>query len=149
MTSAPPALRRTPLYDEHVAAGAKLVEFAGWEMPVQYAGVREEHMAVREACGIFDVSHMGEIETSGPAGAASCCSGCSPTTSRRSPSAGPSTRVLCREDGGVLDDLFTYRLDADRYLTVTNASNHERDLAWFTRHAAEVPDVEVADAIGD
>src|SRR5271166_2175096 len=65
-SSAPPRLRRTALYECHVAAGAKLVDFAGWEMPVQYEGVRQEHMAVREACGIFDVSHMGEIETSGP-----------------------------------------------------------------------------------
>ena len=62
-STAPAALRRTPLYDRHVAAGAKLVDFAGWEMPVQYEGVIAEHMAVREACGIFDVSHMGEIET--------------------------------------------------------------------------------------
>ncbi|HYM54975.1 MAG TPA: glycine cleavage system protein T, partial [Solirubrobacteraceae bacterium] len=61
-----PTLRRTALFDRHLAAGAKMVEFAGWEMPVQYEGVRQEHMAVREACGIFDVSHMGEIETSGP-----------------------------------------------------------------------------------
>jgi len=59
-------MRRTPLFERHVAGGAKLVEFAGWEMPVEYAGVRQEHMAVREACGIFDVSHMGQIETSGP-----------------------------------------------------------------------------------
>src|SRR5271165_3080012 len=65
-SSAPPRLRRTALYECHVAAGAKLVEFAGWEMPVQYEGVRQEHMAVRETCGIFDVSHMGEIETAGP-----------------------------------------------------------------------------------
>src|SRR6266851_3025745 len=60
------ALRRPPLFERHRAAGAKLVEFAGWEMPVQYVGVREEHLAVRESCGVFDVSHMGEIETSGP-----------------------------------------------------------------------------------
>src|SRR5215467_6525679 len=63
---APSALRRTPLYQRHREAGAKLVEFAGWEMPVQYEGVRQEHIAVREACGVFDVSHMGQIETSGP-----------------------------------------------------------------------------------
>ena len=60
------ALKRTPLFDRHVDAGAKLVPFAGWEMPVQYGGIREEHVAVRQACGVFDVSHMGEIETSGP-----------------------------------------------------------------------------------
>ena len=68
VTSAAQSLRRTALFERHVAAGAKLVEFAGWEMPVQYgdSGIREEHMAVRERCGIFDVSHMGEIETCGP-----------------------------------------------------------------------------------
>src|SRR5258705_13915917 len=66
MSSAPAALRRTPLFERHQAAGAKLVDFAGWEMPVQYKGVRQEHIAVRQGCGIFDVSHMGEIETSGP-----------------------------------------------------------------------------------
>ncbi len=76
-----------------------MVEFAGWEMPVQYAGVRAEHMAVREGCGIFDVSHMGEIETSGP-GALACCSGCSPTTSPRSPSAARSTACCAAKVGG-------------------------------------------------
>ena len=69
-STATPTLRRTPLFDRHVAAGAKLVDFAGWEMPVQYDGVAAEHRAVREACGIFDVSHMGEIEVSGPHAAA-------------------------------------------------------------------------------
>ncbi|MHB8533409.1 MAG: glycine cleavage system aminomethyltransferase GcvT, partial [Solirubrobacteraceae bacterium] len=66
MSTPPLGLRRTALYDCHLQAGAKLVDFAGWEMPVQYAGVKQEHMAVREAAGMFDVSHMGEIETSGP-----------------------------------------------------------------------------------
>src|SRR6202171_6457716 len=121
--TAPPALRRTALYDAHVAAGAKIVEFAGWEMPVQYEGVREEHMAVREACGIFDVSHMGEIETSGPQ-AAALLQRLLSNDVEKIPLGGAQYSVLCRDDGGVLDDLFTYRLDVDRYLTVTNASNH-------------------------
>jgi aminomethyltransferase len=141
-------LRRTPLYDIHVAAGAKLVDFAGWEMPVQYSGVREEHMAVRDACGIFDVSHMGEIETSGP-GALALLQRLLSNDVAKIAIGGAQYSVLCREDGGVLDDLFTYRLGADRYLTVTNASNHERDLAWFQEHAAEVDDVTVADAIDE
>ena len=84
-------LKRTPLYDRHVAAGAKLVPFAGWEMPVQYAGIKEEHLAVRASAGIFDVSHMGEIETTGPGRARRSCSASSPTTSRRSPSTARST----------------------------------------------------------
>jgi aminomethyltransferase len=127
-------MRRTALYDRHVAAGAKLVEFAGWEMPVQYAGVREEHMAVRESCGLFDVSHMGEIETDGP-DALALLQRLLSNDVAAIPVGGAQYSVLCREDGGVLDDLFTYRLDAERYLTVTNAANHERDLAWFQVHA--------------
>jgi aminomethyltransferase len=129
-----PHPRRTALYERHLAAGAKLVEFAGWEMPVQYIGVREEHMAVREACGIFDVSHMGEIETSGP-GALALLQRLLSNDVAAIPLGGAQYSVLCREDGGVLDDLFTYRLDDDRYLTVTNAANHERDLEWFRAYA--------------
>jgi aminomethyltransferase len=137
---------RTPLYDRHVAAGAKIVDFAGWEMPVQYPdGVRAEHMAVRERCGIFDVSHMGEIETSGP-GALVLLQRLLSNDVSLIPVGGAQYSVLCREDGGVLDDLFTYRLEPNRYLTVTNASNHERDLSWFQTHAADF-DVEVHDRI--
>jgi aminomethyltransferase len=143
-----PDLRRTPLFDCHVAAGAKLVDFAGWEMPVQYEGVRPEHMAVRETCGIFDVSHMGEIETSGPGALELLQRLLSNDVAKIAPD-GAQYSVLCREDGGVLDDLFTYRLDADRYLTITNASNHESDLAWFTRHAQDFGDVQVTDAINE
>jgi aminomethyltransferase len=141
-------LRRTPLFDRHLAAGAKLVDFAGWEMPVQYQGVIQEHMAVREACGIFDVSHMGEIETSGP-GALRLLQRLLSNDVAKIPLGGAQYSVLCREDGGVLDDLFTYRLDTERYLTITNASNHERDLAWFNAHADDVADVEVSDRIED
>ena len=148
MPSAPPVLRRTPLYDSHVAAGAKLVDFAGWEMPLQYEGVREEHMAVREGCGMFDVSHMGEIETSGP-GAIGLLQRLLSNDVSRIPLGGAQYAVLCREDGGVLDDLFTYRLEEERFLTVTNASNHERDLAWFAEHASEHPGARVHDAQAD
>src|SRR5579871_5579070 len=118
--SAQGAPRRTPLHACHEAAGAKLVDFAGWEMPVQYAGVREEHVAVREACGVFDVSHMGQIETSGP-GALALLQRLLSNDVAAIPLGGAQYSVLCREDGGVLDDLFTYRLAEDRYLTVTNA----------------------------
>jgi aminomethyltransferase len=128
------APRRTPLFACHLAAGAKLVEFAGWEMPVQYTGVREEHIAVRTGCGIFDVSHMGEIETSG-ADAQVLLQRLLSNDVTRIPVGGAQYSVLCREDGGVLDDLFTYRLEAERFLTVTNASNHIRDLEWFRTHA--------------
>jgi aminomethyltransferase len=139
------ALKTTPLHDAHVAAGAKLVPFAGWEMPVSYAGVREEHLGVRSACGVFDVSHMGEIETAGP-GALDLLQRLLSNDVAALEVGGAQYSVLCRPDGGIIDDLFTYRLDDDRYLTVTNASNHERDFAWFAEHAADF-DAEVSDAI--
>jgi aminomethyltransferase len=139
------ALRRTPLFDRHVAAGARIVPFAGWEMPVSYAGVKEEHLAVRSDCGLFDVSHMGEIETSGP-GALDLLQRLLSNDVAKLDVGGAQYSVLCRDDGGILDDLFTYRLADDRYLTVTNAANHEKDLAWFERHAGEF-DCEVADRL--
>ncbi len=141
------ALRRTPLHDAHVAAGAKLVPFAGWEMPVEYEGVRAEHLAVRSGCGVFDVSHMGEIETSGPQ-ALELLQRLLSNDVAAIEVGGAQYSVLCRPDGGVLDDLFTYRLAADRYLTVSNAANHELDLAWFREHADGL-EAEVADRIDD
>jgi aminomethyltransferase len=137
-------LRRTPLYDRHVAASARLVPFAGWEMPVQYAGIRAEQVAVRTEAGVFDVSHMGQIETGGPQAGALLQRLVSNDVEALAVG-GSQYAVLCREDGGVLDDLLTYRLGPDEYLTVTNAANHERDLEWFRRHADGF-DAEVADA---
>jgi aminomethyltransferase len=141
-------LRRTPLYERHAAAGAKLVPFAGWEMPVQYTGIREEHGAVRGHAGIFDVSHMGQVETEGP-GALALLQRLLSNDVEKIAEGGAQYSVLCNERGGVLDDLFTYRLGPDRYLTVTNAANHARDLAWFQRHAAARDDVTVRDRIDD
>jgi glycine cleavage system T protein (aminomethyltransferase) len=140
-------LRRTPLYDRHAAAGAKLVPFAGWEMPVQYGGIREEHIAVRTGAGIFDVSHMGQVLTRGPDALAFLQRALSNDV-RRIPEGGAQYSVLCRDDGGVLDDLFTYRLADCEYLTVTNAANHESDLAWLQSHAEEF-DVDVLDRAAD
>src|SRR5512133_1059075 len=141
-------LKRTALFDRHVDAGAKLVPFAGWEMPVQYGGSREEHVAVRTACGVFDVSHMGEIETSGPQAVDLLQRLLSNDVSKVAVG-GAQYAVLCRDDGGVLDDLFTYRIAPDRFVTVTNAANHDKDLAWFQSHAGEFPDAEVTDAHGN
>jgi len=138
-------LKRTPLYEAHVEAGAKLVPFAGWEMPVQYDGIKEEHLRVRNSCGVFDVSHMGEIETEGPQAVELLQRLLSNDVSKIQ-LGGAQYSCLCREDGGVLDDLFTYRLGEDRYLTVTNAANHERDLEWFEAHAVEF-EAEVHDRI--
>jgi aminomethyltransferase len=146
------SLRRTALYDRHVDAGAKMVDFAGWQMPVQYEGVGAEHRAVRERCGMFDVSHMGEIEVSGPGALGLLQRLLSNDVAQIAVDVnwgGAQYSVLCREDGGVLDDLFTYRLDTDRFLTVTNAANHERDLEWFQAHAEEFPGAEVVDRLDD
>ena len=113
-------------------------------MPVQYEGIRQEHVTVRTRAGMFDVSHMGEIETSGPQ-AEDFLQRVLSNDVTRVAERGAQYSVLCREDGGVLDDLFTYRLGDDRFLTITNASNHAKDLTWFRDHAADF-DVEVADA---
>jgi glycine cleavage system T protein (aminomethyltransferase) len=139
-------LKRTPLHDRHVAASARLVPFAGWEMPVQYSdGIRAEHVAVRTNAGVFDVSHMGQIETSGPQAGALLQRLISNDVDALQVG-GSLYAVLCREDGGIIDDLLTYRLAAERYLTVTNAANHERDVAWFRKHAGGF-EAEVSDAI--
>jgi len=119
------------------------VPFAGWEMPVEYEGIRTEHLAVRRHAGVFDVSHMGEIETRGPQAEAFLQHLLSNDV-RRIPVGGAQYSVLCREDGGVLDDLFTYRIGESHYLTVTNASNHDKDLRWLQEHAAAF-DVDVID----
>src|ERR671929_2123385 len=147
MAAGAETLKRTPLYDRHVAAGARLVPFAGWEMPVQYAGIRQEHVAVRRRAGVFDVSHMGEIETRGPQAEAFLQRILSNDVTGIA-ERGAQYSVLCRDHGGVLDDLFTYRLGPDRFLTVTNAANHEKDLAWFKR-AAHGFDVTLHDRLHD
>jgi aminomethyltransferase len=146
----PPAaetLRKTALHARHEAAGARLVPFAGWEMPVQYAGIRAEHLAVRRSAGLFDVSHMGQVETSGPDAERLLQRVLSNDVSKLEDGKAQYS-VLCREDGGVLDDLFTYRLGPERYLTVTNAANHERDHAWIAEHAGDL-DTDVRDAAAD
>jgi aminomethyltransferase len=130
-----------------VAAGARLVPFAGWEMPVQYEGIRQEHIAVRTSAGLFDVSHMGEVETSG-ADAEAFLQHLLSNDVTKIAERGAQYSLLCREDGGVLDDLFTYRLEDGRFLTVTNAANHERDHAWLAGHIAGF-DVHVEDVDAD
>jgi len=147
VVAGPATLKRTALFDRHQAAGARLVPFAGWEMPVQYAGIRAEHVAVRRDAGVFDVSHMGEVETTGPDAEAFLQRVLTNDVTRIAVG-GAQYALLCREDGGVLDDLFTYRLAPDRFLTVTNAANHERDLAWLRAHAGPY-DVELHDRLSD
>ena len=147
MASGTETLKRTPLHDRHAAAGARLVPFAGWEMPVQYEGIRPEHVAVRTKVGVFDVSHMGEIETHGPDAEAFLQRILSNDVSKIAED-GAQYSVLPNEQGGVLDDLFSYRLGPDHFLTVTNAANHEKDLAWFQQHAKGF-DVQVEDKLDD
>ena len=128
--------RRTPLFAAHQALGARFVEFAGWEMPLSYGGVTEEHRAVREHCGLFDVSHMGEIEVDGPDAQAVCQHLTVNDVSRLGVGDGQYT-VLCNEQGGVLDDLIVFRLAPTRYLLVVNAANTAADLAWIQARAGQ------------
>ncbi len=117
--------------------------FAGWEMPVQYVGIRQEHLAVRHDVGVFDVSHMGQVETRGP-DALRFLQHLLSGEVRRIPEGGAQYGVMCREDGGIIDDLITYRLADCEFLTVTNAANHGKDTAWMQSHAGDF-DVDVVD----
>src|SRR5437762_1712392 len=127
-----PALKRTPFYDFHRAAGARLVEFAGFEMPVRYSGDVREHLAVRTAAGWFDSSHMGEFEVRG-SGAAAWLDGMV-TNHVGSLAVGQALySPMCRPDGGIVDDLLVYRYD-DHYMVVVNAANLAKDFAWLAEH---------------
>jgi glycine cleavage system T protein (aminomethyltransferase) len=126
-------LRRTPLYEKHVEAGARLVPFAGWEMPVQYRGVIAEHRAVRTNAGVFDVSHMGEIEVEGPKAEELLQHVLSNDLARLAPGEAQYT-LLTNDEGGVIDDLIVYRLEPCRYLLIVNAANREIDFDWIAGH---------------
>ncbi len=127
-------LKRTPLYDAHVKAGAKLVEFGGWEMPVQYAGIIEEHKACREAAGIFDVSHMGEIDVSGP-DALKFVNKLITNDAAKMQIKQCLYSPMCYETGGAVDDLLVYKMADDHYYIVVNASNTDKDFEWFLQNA--------------
>jgi aminomethyltransferase len=126
-------LKRTPLYAAHVRAGARMVPFGGWEMPVQYRGIIEEHRTVRSAVGCFDVSHMGEFQVEGPAALAALQR--LTTNDVAALEVGQiQYSLLCYPHGGVVDDLTVYRLAADRYMLTVNAANIPKDWAWVTEH---------------
>jgi aminomethyltransferase len=127
-------MKRTPLYDEHVGAGARMVDFAGWEMPVQYQGVIAEHMAVRRAAGIFDVSHMGEVAIEGPRALELLDRVFSNSVRTLEPGRAQYS-LIPNERGGLLDDVIVYRLGAESFFVCLNASNAERDVAWIRAHA--------------
>jgi aminomethyltransferase len=141
-------LLRTPLYERHVSAGARMVPFAGWEMPVQYEGVIPEHRAVRTDAGVFDVSHMGEIEVEGPK-AGELLQSLLSNDLDKVDVGGAQYTLLTNEQGGIVDDLIVYRVEAGRYLLVVNASNREADFEWIREHEIRGSDVrDVSDEYG-
>jgi aminomethyltransferase len=133
-------LLQTPLHDRHVALGARMVPFAGWEMPVQYEGVIQEHRAVRTDAGVFDVSHMGEFEVEGPQALALLQSLLSNDLDRLEPGQAQYT-LLTNESGGIVDDLIVYRLEPCRYLLVVNAANREGDFSWLKEREVSGSDI--------
>ena len=138
------SLKRTPLYEQHLKLGARIVDFSGWEMPVQYTSILEEHEAVRTHAGLFDVSHMGEFKVEG-AGALAFLQSLVPNDVARLAIHQALYTQLCKPDGGVIDDLLIYHLAEQDYMLVVNAGNIEKDLAWVKEHAKGVPHVLVMD----
>jgi len=143
---AAPALRRTPLYEEHRALGARLVDFAGWEMPVRYVGIKAEHEAVRNEVGLFDVSHMGEVVFRGPEAEEAVQRLVTRDVSRLTVGQAGYAAV-CYEDGGTVDDVLVYRRAGD-FLIVVNASNREKDVEHFRSHTGDL-NVDIIDESDD
>ncbi len=129
-------IKRTPLCDKHVELGAKMVDFAGWYMPVQYTGIIDEHNTVRTACGVFDISHMGQFFVSGEGAGAWMNSMLTNNVAKLGDGNAQYTTLL-NEQGGVIDDLFIYRLAEDSYFLVVNASMIDEDYAWLAAHKPE------------
>lgn len=129
-------LARTPLHAFHVAHGGRIVPFAGWEMPVQYTGIIEEHLAVRRAAGLFDVSHMGECRVTGP-DAAAFLDRVMTNAMASIPIGMARYTILCQPDGGCVDDLIVYRLAPEEFLICLNASNAPKDIAWLRAQAGD------------
>src|SRR5689334_24053207 len=132
------ALKRTPLFAAHQRLGGKLIEFGGWEMPVQYSSIVDEHLAVRRAGGLFDSSHMGEVSVTGPAALAFLNFLLTNDAARLAVGQGQYT-LMCNERGGVIDDLYAYRVGAQEFLLVINASRIEPDVAWMQQQLAAWP----------
>ena len=126
-------MKRTPLHDQHVQLGAKMVEFAGWEMPLYYSGIVREVEAVRHHAGIFDLSHMGELFISGP-DALDLIQYVTTNDATALDVGRAQYTLMCNEHGGIIDDLIVYRLDRDDYMLVVNASNTDSDFAWISAH---------------
>jgi len=133
-------LRRTPLFETHKALGARIVDFAGWEMPVQYAGLIKEHRAVRSGCGIFDVSHMGEIEVSGPA-AEQACNLVTTNNAEALVDGRCQYTIVCNDAGMALDDTILYRINPEKFIFCVNASNVEKIYKWISAKVGRLADV--------
>ena len=131
-------MKRTPLYAAHQRLGGKLIEFGGWEMPVQYTSITDEHLAVRKAAGLFDISHMGEVLISG-AGAEAFLNQTLTNDIRKLAAGQGQYTLMCNERGGVIDDLYAYRLTANEYLLIINASRIDNDVAWLEKQLAAFP----------
>src|SRR4030095_10323428 len=125
-------LKRTPLFAAHQKLGARLVEFGGWEMPVQYTSIMEEHQAVRNAAGVFDISHMGEVLVVGPEAVRFLNHALTNDIRKLAVGQGQYT-LMCNEHGGVIDDLYAYRLEEQFFLLIINASRIPADVAWLER----------------
>src|SRR6059036_1333827 len=123
-------LKRTPLFAAHQKLGARLVEFGGWEMPVQYSSIVDEHLAVRKAAGLFDISHMGEVSVAGLGATAFLNHLLTNDINKIAVGEGQYT-LMCNERGGVVDDLYAYRLGESEYLLIINASRIEEDVKWL------------------
>ena len=133
-------MKQTPLYGRHKALGAKVIDFGGWAMPVQYSGILDEHNAVRQAAGIFDVSHMGEVWFKG-SGAAEAVQRLVTNDVGKLADGGAMYSCACRPTGGIVDDLIVYRTDAQNYLIVVNASNIDKDFGWFVEQAGSICEI--------
>jgi aminomethyltransferase len=138
--------RRTPLYDRHVALGGRMVDFAGWEMPVQYKGIIAEHLACRAAAAIFDVSHMGEVKIRGRDALASV-QRIATNDASKLVDGRVQYAAMCRPTGGVVDDITVYRRGPEDYCFVVNASNADKDVAWIREHATGDTRVEDVSAV--
>jgi aminomethyltransferase len=143
-TTPTPTLRKTALFDLHEQQGGRMVPFAGWAMPVQYKGIVEEHNAVRQRAGVFDVSHMGRLFVAGADAEHLLRSTVTYDVSKIAEGRGHYT-LLCNDDGGIIDDPYVYRLDSQRFLFVGNASNADRDTAEVRSHVTPDMDVELID----
>jgi aminomethyltransferase len=131
-------MKRTPLFNAHQKLGGKLIEFGGWEMPVQYTSITDEHLSVRKAAGLFDISHMGELLAKGPEAESFLNKSLTNDVRKLAEGQGQYT-LMCNERGGVVDDLYVYRLQPEEYLLIVNASRIDDDFAWLEKQLASFP----------